>query len=100
MGAFAVGIPRATLPHLNGLVQAVPPESTEHVQTDNWGSPGTWEVLSFPQRITRPELPDDQLQARAAHSSARERTERVNAEVPPSEGNEVRRDGRQEVIAP
>ncbi len=22
----------------------------EHVQTDNWGSPGTWEVLSSPQR--------------------------------------------------
>ena len=48
---------------------------------------------------SRPELPGDQLQAPAAHSSAGERKERVNAEVPPSEGNEVRRDGRQEVVA-
>jgi hypothetical protein len=35
----------------NGLVPAIPPESTEHVQTDNWGSPGTWEFLSSPQCI-------------------------------------------------
>jgi hypothetical protein len=45
------------------------------------------------------EIPGQQLQASAAHSSARERTEREDAEVPPSEGNEVRRDGRQEVEA-
>ena len=32
-----------------GLVQAVLPASTEHVQTDNWGSPGTCEILSSPQ---------------------------------------------------
>jgi len=37
------------LRHFIGLVPAVLPESTEHVQTDNWDSPGTWEVLSFPQ---------------------------------------------------
>jgi hypothetical protein len=34
------------------------------------------------------------------HSSGEERSERVDAGVPPSEGDEVRRDGRQEVIAP
>lgn len=44
--------------------------------------------------------PGYQLQALAAHSSAEERKERVNAEVLPCEGNEVRRDERQEVIAP
>ena len=35
-----------------------------------------------------------------AHSSIRERTERVRVEVPPNEGNEVRGDGHQEVVAP
>src|SRR6516164_11588318 len=50
VGAFAVRIPGATLRHRNGLVAAVPPASTEHERTDNWGSPGTCEVLSFPQR--------------------------------------------------
>ena len=35
VGAFAVHIPRATLLYRNGLVQAVLPASTEHVQTDN-----------------------------------------------------------------
>ena len=43
--------------------------------------------------------PGYQLQALAAHSSAGERTSRVSIEVPPSEGNEVRWDERQEVIA-
>ncbi len=47
---------------------------------------------------SRPELPGDQLQASAAHSSAEERKERVPTEVPPNEGNEARRDGRQEVV--
>ena len=40
---------------------------------------------------SRLEVPGDQLQASAVHSSAGERNERVHAEVPPSEGNEVRR---------
>jgi hypothetical protein len=48
---------------------------------------------------SRPEIPGYQLQALAAHSSVGERKQRVNAEVSPSEGNEVRRDGQQEVIA-
>jgi hypothetical protein len=50
VGALAVPKPGATLRYRNGLVPAVLPASTEHVQTDNWGSPGTWEILSFPQR--------------------------------------------------
>ena len=99
VGALVVPQPGATLRHRIGLVSAVLPESTEHVHTDNGGSPGTWEILSFPQRRSRPEAPGYQLPASAAHSSAGERKERVNAEVPPNEGNEVRRDGRQEVIA-
>src|SRR5687767_4951821 len=36
VGAFAVEIPRAMLRRCNGLAQAVPPESTEHGQTDNF----------------------------------------------------------------
>jgi hypothetical protein len=49
---------------------------------------------------SRPELPGHQLQVSTAHSSVEERTERVNTEVPLSEGNEAKRDGRPEVIAP
>src|SRR5262249_12989259 len=60
----------------------------------NLGDP----VVSSAQ--SRPETPGYQLQAPAAHSSAGERTERVDTEVPPSEGNEARREGRQEVVAP
>src|SRR6516164_4863010 len=50
VGAFAVRIPGATLRHRDGLVTAVLPASTEHVRTDNRGSPGTCEILSPPQR--------------------------------------------------
>ena len=97
-GAFAFLIPGATLRHCTGLVPAVLPASTEHGKRKlgfprNLGDP----VVS--SAMSRPEIPGDQLQASAAHSSAGERKERVNAEVPPSEGNEVRRDGRQEVVA-
>ena len=42
---------------------------------------------------SRLEIPGYQLLALAVHSSARERTQRVAAEVSPNEGNEVRRDG-------
>lgn len=76
------------------------PASTEHVRMDNRDSPGTCEILSSPQQNPRLETPGYQLRALAGHSSAKERRKRVQAEVPPSEGNEARRDGRQEVIAP
>ncbi len=49
----------------------------EHVQTDNRGSPGTWENPVCSSVNSRPEIPGDQLQALAAHSSARERKQRV-----------------------
>ena len=99
VGAFAFHIPGATLLHCSGLV----PQScrrrlnmaNEHLGfSRNLGDP----VVSSAK--SRPEIPGCQLQASAVHSSAEERKERVNAEVPPNEGNEVRRDGRREVIAP
>jgi hypothetical protein len=98
VGASAFPIPGAMLLHCIGLVPAVLPASTDHGERTlgsprNLGDP----VVSSAQ--SRPEQPGDQLQASAAHSSVEERKERVNAEVPPSEGNEVRRDGRQEVVA-
>ena len=98
VGAFAVLLPRATLRHRTGLVPAVLPASTEHGKrklgvSRNLGYPVVSSVKS------RPELPGHQLQVSAAHSSAGERTERVKREVPPSEGNEVRRNGRRDVIA-
>ena len=99
VGASAFHIPGAMLLHRIGLVPAVLPASTEHGKrtlgfSRNLGDP----VVSSAK--SRPEIPGDQLQASAAHSSVGERKERANAEVPPSEGNEVRRDGRQDVIAP
>jgi len=78
VGAFAPGGPGATLLHRKGLVRAVLPASLEHVQTDNGDSPGTWEIPSSPRHHSRLELPGNQLQASAAHSSAEERTQRVH----------------------
>ena len=49
----------------------------EHVQTDNRGSPGTWENPVRSSANSRLEIPGHQLQALAAHSSARERKQRV-----------------------
>ena len=99
VGAFAFLIPGATLRHCSGLVYAVLPASTEQGKR-TWGFPRNLGDPVVSSVRTRPEIPGDQLQASAAHSSAGERKERVNAKVPPNEGNEVRRDGRQEVIAP
>ena len=99
VGASAFHIPGATLLHCTGLVPAVLPASTEHGKR-KWGFPRNLGDPVVSSVKSRPELPGDQLQAPAAHSSAGERTERVDAEVPPSEGNEARRDGRQDVVAP
>jgi hypothetical protein len=99
VGASAFHLPGATLRHLTGLVPVVLPASTEHGKR----------ISGFPRNLGGPVVssakfpvgaPGYQLRASAAHSSAEERRERVNAEVPPSEGNEVRRDGRRDVIAP
>jgi hypothetical protein len=99
VGASAFHIPGAMLLHRIGLVSGVLPASTEHGKRKS-GFPRNLGDPVVSSATSRPELPGHQLQAPAAHSSAGERTERVNAEVPPSEGNEVRRDGRQDVIAP
>jgi len=99
VGASAFHIPGATLRHRTGLVPAVLPASTEQGKR-KWGFPRNLGDPVVSSAKSRPELPGDQLQASTAHSSAEERKERVNAEVPPNEGNEVRRDGRQDVIAP
>lgn len=99
VGAFAVDWPGATLLHLHGLVSAVLPESDGSCAN---GQSGFSRNLGGPVVSSakfRMEIPGDQLQAPTAHSSAGERTQRVNVEVPPNEGNEVRRDERQEVIA-
>src|SRR3954447_17674745 len=98
VGASAFHIPGAMLLHRTGLVPAVLPASTEHGKRQ-WGFSRNLGDPVVSSAKSRPELPGYQLQAPAAHSSVGERNERVNAEVPPSEGNEVRRDGRQEVVA-
>jgi hypothetical protein len=77
VGAFALRGPGATLLHCIGLVQAVLPASREHVQTDNRDFPRTWEILHVSSADSRLELPGDQLQASAVHSSAGERKQRV-----------------------
>ena len=77
VGAFAFCIPGATLLHLIGLVQTVPPES-------DWNM--CKRITEVPQELgrsccflgdNRMEIPVYQLQALMAHSSARERTQRV-----------------------
>ena len=97
VGASAFHIPGATLLHCTGLVPAVLPASTEHGKR-KWGFPRNLGGPVVSSAKSRLELPGHQLQASAAHSSAGERKERVNAEVPPSEDDEVRRDGRQDVV--
>jgi hypothetical protein len=99
VGASAFHIPGATLLHRTGLVSAVLPASTEQGKR-KWGFPRNLGDPVVSSATSRPEIPGYQLQASAAHSSAGERKERVKAEVPPSEGNEVRPDERQDVIAP
>jgi hypothetical protein len=48
------------------------------VQTDNGGSPGTWENPVRSSANSRLETPGHQLQALAAHSDAREQRQRVH----------------------
>src|ERR1700710_1625959 len=63
------------------------------------GSPGTWEAPS-PSRQVPAGAPGDQLQARGRRTRRpRERTAGATG-IPPSEGNEARRDGRRGVGAP
>ena len=92
VGAFAFHIPGAMLLHLmvwckQSCRRRLNMANGELGFSRNLGNPVVSSVRS------RLEPPGHQLQASAAHSSAGERTERVSTEVPPNEGNEVRRDG-------
>ena len=84
---------------LDGLVQAVLPVSVWSMANGTFRFPRNLGDPFVSSTKSRLEIPGYQLQASAVHSSAEERTQRVNVEVPPNEGNEVRRDGHQEVIA-
>ena len=78
VGASAFHIPGATLRHRTGLVATVLPASTEHGKR----TIGVSRELGRSCRLLSDipaGVPGDQLQASAAHSSAGERTERVNA---------------------
>jgi hypothetical protein len=77
VGAFAVGIPRAMLLHRTGLVQAVLPESVRTCANGQSGFPRNLGDPVVSSAESRLEIPGDQLQALAAHSSAEERTQRV-----------------------
>ncbi len=77
VGASAFCIPGATLLCRNGLTQTVLPESDWNMANGQ---------LRFPRNLGEPcsllgefrlEIPGQQLQALAAHSSAKERTQRV-----------------------
>src|SRR6266852_1762226 len=72
---------------------------TRHSRTG--GFPGTWEILPSPPDhsalgCAEPKAPRPIALASWAVGAKPRRT----AVVPPSEGNEVRRDGPQEVVAP
>ena len=86
VGAFAVHIPGATLLHLMVWCKQ---SCRRRLNMANG-------QLGFPRNLGDPvvssaksrlELPGHQLQASAAHSSAGERKELVDAEVWPNEGN-------------
>ena len=76
-----------------GLVQAVLPASLEHCKQTMVVPQKLGRTLFAPRRTSGREIPDYELQALAVHLSARERNQRVQPEVLPSEGNEVRQEG-------
>ncbi len=77
VGAFAFCIPGATLLHRMVWYKQSCRRRIGTLQTDHRGSPGTWESPTCSSGNSRLETPVYQLQALAAHSSARERTKRV-----------------------
>ena len=98
-GAFAVSNVGAMLLHLNGLVHAVLPES-KNMRKRTLGFSKNLRDPVVSSAISRSESPGNQLQASAAVLVRRGANTASTTEVPPSEGNEVRRDGRQEVVMP
>ncbi len=87
VGAFAFLIPKghAAAPHWSGA--SSPAGVEEHVQTDNRGSPGTWEILSFPRQI--PGWSHQVTDSGLGGGLDRQGANATSAtEVLPSEGNE------------
>lgn len=74
----------------------VPPGSKSAAHA-HWGRPGTWEVLPSPSCVRVVARGQDQA---LRCGSAAEGANTEPTAVPPSEGNEARRNGRQEVGAP
>jgi hypothetical protein len=98
-GAFLVLRRGATRQFRNGLEQVGRPGS-ENMCRREWGFPRNLGDPVISVAKSRLETPGDQLQAwRRCISCCRERT-RDATTVPPSEGNEVRRKGWQEVAVP
>src|SRR5262249_58391806 len=91
-GAFAVRGPRATARHRNGLVPAVLPASVGNMRKRTIGVPQELGRACRFLGTSRLEPPGDQLQARAVHSSAPERTERVEPRYRPAKA--MKRGGR------
>ena len=99
VGAFAFEIPRATLLHRNGLVQAILPESDWNMCKRTIGVPQELGrscrfLGSIPAGDTG--LPTPGLGGALVRRGANITSE---TEVPPHDGNGVRRDEPQEVIA-
>jgi hypothetical protein len=99
VGAFAFAVAGAMLPRLNGLAHAVLPES-KNMRKRTFGFSKNLRDPVVSSAISRSESPGNQLQASAAVLVRRGANTASTTEVPPSEGNEVRWDGRQEVIVP
>ena len=98
-GAFAFLIVGAMLLHLTGLVSAVLPES-KNMRKRTMGVPQELgRSCRFPGSIPAGDtgLPTPGLGGTLVRRGANATSE---TEVPPNEGNEVRREGRQEIIVP
>ena len=99
VGAFAFPLPGATLLLCIGLERAVLPES-KNMCRRTIGAPQELGRSCHLLGDSRTENRVTNSRPRRRHSSAGERTERVQTEVPPSEGNEARQEGWQEVTVP
>ena len=99
VGAFAFDRPRAMLLHRNGLVQVVLPASVWNmckrtIEISQELGRSCRLLGNFPDGATG--LPTPGLGGALVRQGAKATSA---TEVPPNEGNEVRRDGRQEVVA-
>ena len=100
-GAFVVDTAGAVPSHRIGLMSMVPPGSKSRARAQ-WGFPrnvGDPVVSTLnPEGVTGAKRKRPQAVGGARHVDRSE--ENVPRLVPPSEGNEVRRDERQGVVAP